>query len=249
MNKSQTVDTKEIEKFSQIADQWWDLNGKFKPLHKFNPIRVNYIKKKAQKHFGLIDDLRGLDVLDIGCGGGLLSEPMARFKANVTAIDASEKNISVASIHAKKSNLTINYQHTTVEELAAKNKIYDIILNMEVIEHVADYKLFLHQSCLMLKPGGLMFIATINRTIKSFLLAILGAEYILRWLPVGTHNWNKFLKPSEIEPYVNINGLLLEEIQGVSYNPLVDKWHLSNDMDVNYMMLISKQNEKPKSNS
>lgn len=249
MNNSQTVDKKEIEKFSQMADQWWDLNGKFKALHKFNPVRINYIKEKAQEHFKLKNDLQGLHVLDIGCGGGLLSEPMARFNATVTAIDASEKNINIASIHAKKSNLDINYLHTTVEELATKNLKYDIILNMEVIEHVADYKLFLTKSCIMLKPGGLMFIATINRTIKSYALAILGAEYILRWVPSGTHDWNKFLKPSEIEPYINNNGLSLKEIKGVSYNLLLDKWNLSSDLAVNYMMLISKKNEKPKSNS
>lgn len=240
MTKNLSVDPQEIEKFSKIADQWWDLQGKFKPLHKFNPTRIKYIKEKVQQHFGQ-DDLSGLEVLDIGCGGGLLSEPMCRLGANMTSIDASEKNIKTAQVHAENSGLQINYQCATAEELAGQDKKFDLILNMEVIEHVADVKSFMQACCSLLKPNGLMVVATLNRTLKSYALAIIGAEYILRWLPIGTHSWKKFLKPSEIKTIVTENGLSLKEMQGVSFNPLTDKWKRSNDINVNYMMLFTKK--------
>ncbi len=218
-----------------MADQWWDESGKFKPLHKFNPTRVSYIRDRLTEHFG---KLQGLDVLDIGCGGGLLCEPITRLGAKVTGIDASEKNIKIAAIHAENSGLDINYQCISAEEMAAKKKKFDVVLNMEVIEHVADVESFLAASCALVKPGGLMIVATLNRTVKSFALAIVGAEYVLRWLPRGTHDWKKFLKPSEIEAPISRGGLKLKEIQGVSYNPIKDSWNLSEDIDVNYMMLM-----------
>jgi 2-polyprenyl-6-hydroxyphenyl methylase/3-demethylubiquinone-9 3-methyltransferase len=239
MTKAKSIDESEIAKFSAMADEWWDLNGKFKPLHKFNPVRIAYIRDNVLSHFNK-DDFKGLSFLDIGCGGGLLSEPMARLGADVTSIDASEKNIKIASLHAQKSELDINYQCTSAEELATKSKKFDVVLNMEVIEHVADVEAFMQASCDLVKPGGLMFVATLNRTLKSYGLAIIGAEYILRWLPKGTHDWNKFLKPSEIDAHISNNAMKLKSLQGVSYNPLLDKWKLSDDLNVNYMMLTVK---------
>ncbi|PIR37669.1 MAG: bifunctional 3-demethylubiquinol 3-O-methyltransferase/2-polyprenyl-6-hydroxyphenol methylase [Alphaproteobacteria bacterium CG11_big_fil_rev_8_21_14_0_20_39_49] len=240
MTKSKSIDENEIAKFSAMADEWWDLNGKFKPLHKFNPVRIEYIRDNVLSHFDK-EGFKGLKFLDIGCGGGLLSEPMARLGADVTSIDASEKNIKIASLHAEQSGLKIDYQCTSAEELAKKGGKFDVVLNMEVIEHVANIGSFVQASADLLKPEGLMFIATLNRTLKSYALAIVGAEYILRWLPKGTHDWKKFLKPSEVEELASENGLKLKEIQGVSYNPLIDKWKLSDDVDVNYMMLFGKQ--------
>lgn len=234
-----SIDENEIAKFSVMADEWWDENGKFKPLHKFNPERIKYIRDNAVSHFR-IDSLNGLKILDIGCGGGLLSEPMARLGAEVTGIDASEKNIKIASLHAEKQGLNINYICTSAEDLAAKKKQFDIVLNMEVIEHVADVSSFMNASCDLLKPGGLMFIATINRTLKSFAFAIVGAEYILRWLPRGTHEWDRFLKPSEIEAHLSSNGLVLRKLDGMSYNPVKDLWSLSSDIGINYIMLAGK---------
>ena len=239
MTKAKSVDENEIAKFSAMADEWWDLNGKFKPLHKFNPVRISYIRDNVLSHFNK-EDFKGLNILDIGCGGGLLSEPMARLGADVTSIDASQKNIKIASLHSKQSELKIDYQCTSAEELAKKAKKFDVVLNMEVIEHVADVESFMQACCHLVKPGGLMFIATINRTIKSYALAIVGAEYVLRWLPKGTHDWNKFLKPSQVEEHIRNNGMGLQKLQGVSYNPLLDKWSLSSDVDVNYMMLSGK---------
>ncbi len=247
MVKSKSIDDSEIAKFSAMADEWWDESGKFKPLHKLNPTRVGYVRDKVCEYFeitGKSEVFKGLDILDIGCGGGLLCEPMQRLGANVTGIDASEKNIKIASLHAEKLGLAIDYQCTSVEQLAEKDKKYDVVLNMEVIEHVADVRGFLEASANCLKPGGLMFIATLNRTAKSFTFAILGAEYILRWLPVGTHSWEKFLKPSEIEPHLTASGLKIKELQGVSYNPISDKWNLSEDLAVNYMMVFKRPKKK-----
>jgi 2-polyprenyl-6-hydroxyphenyl methylase/3-demethylubiquinone-9 3-methyltransferase len=241
MKKAQSIDENEIAKFSAMADQWWDLNGKFKPLHKFNPVRIGYVRDHIKSHFNR-EDCEGITLLDIGCGGGLLSEPMARQGMDVTAIDASEKNIKIASLHAEKSDLKIDYRCTSAEELATTGIQFDVVLNMEVIEHVADVESFLKASCGLAKPNGIMILATLNRTIKSYALAIVGAEYVLKWLPKGTHDWNKFLKPSEIEPHLRNNGMNLQKIQGVSYNPLQDEWGLSSDIDVNYMMLINKLN-------
>lgn len=234
-----TIDPSEIAKFSAMADEWWDEGGKFKPLHKFNPTRIAYIKDKITAHFRK-SDLKGLDIVDIGCGGGLLSEPMARLGANITGVDASEKNINIASIHAKNVGLSIYYKCGSAEELADSGKKFDVVLNMEVIEHVADVPAFLTACSRLVKPDGIMFIATLNRTVKSYALAIVGAEYVLGWLPRGTHDWKKFLKPSEINTELEKNGMELKEIQGVSYNPVMDKWGLSDDIKVNYMMVAGR---------
>lgn len=234
-----SINPLEVEKFSKIADEWWSLDGKFKPLHRLNPVRIEYILKTA-KNFLHKDTLSGLDILDIGCGGGLLCEPMCKYGANVTGIDASAKNIQVASLHAQKSDLDIDYICTSAEELAATGVQFDIVLNMEVIEHVADVASFMEASCKLVKPGGIMIIATLNRTIKSFALAIVGAEYILGWLPRGTHNWEKFLKPSQINAHLEKNQMSLKEMKGVSLNALKNEWHISEDIAVNYMMCAVK---------
>ena len=197
-----TINKDEINKFTKMADEWWDINGKFKPLHMFNPIRIEYILDIASKHFNFKinnqKSLNGLKILDIGCGGGLISEPMTRLGAEVTGIDASAKNIEIAKLHAKKNNLKINYLNTEPEKLNLKNE-FDIILNLEVVEHVENLNLYLESCQKLLKPKGLMFTATLNKTLTSFIKAIIGAEYILRWLPIGTHDWNKFIKPNELE--------------------------------------------------
>ncbi|MCF8468816.1 MAG: bifunctional 2-polyprenyl-6-hydroxyphenol methylase/3-demethylubiquinol 3-O-methyltransferase UbiG [Sneathiella sp.] len=245
---AKSVDPDEIANFTAMADEWWDETGKFKPLHKFNPIRIGYIRDQVIRHFGLQADnaivklkpFSGLRFLDIGCGGGLLSEPMARLGAEVVAADASEKNIKIASLHAEKSGLTIDYRHTTAEDLATVGEKFDVILNMEVIEHVADIDGFVSACVSLLKPGGIMFIATLNRTAKSFALAIVGAEYVLRWLPKGTHNWKKFLKPSEVAKCVRNEGLIVRDIAGASYNPFEDRWRLSKDLSVNYLLCAVK---------
>ncbi len=237
-SQAKSIDLVEVEKFSAIADEWWNESGKFKPLHKINPVRISYILESI-KNSG--KEIQNLSILDIGCGGGLLCEPLARLGAKVTGVDASEKNINIASIHAEKQGLEINYIATSVEELAKKKKRYDLILNMEVIEHVADVDSFLESSAKLLKKDGLMFIATLNRTVKSYAFAIIGAEYILRWLPKNTHDWNKFLKPSEIEKKLRNCEISLKELKGMSYNPVKDSWKLSDDIDVNYIMLAKKE--------
>ncbi len=241
---AKSVDPVEIANFEAMAEEWWDENGKFKPLHKFNPIRIGYVRDTVISHFGLQTDdavvklkpFAGLKVLDIGCGGGLLSEPMARLGADVIAADASRKNIQIASLHAEKSGLNIDYRHTTAEELAATGEKFDIILNMEVIEHVADIDGFVEACAAMLKPGGIMFVATLNRTAKSFAFAIVGAEYVLRWLPKGTHSWKKFLKPSEVARLARNNGLAVKDVAGATYNPFEDRWHISKDLSINYLL-------------
>ncbi len=245
---AKSVDPQEIANFAAMADEWWDETGKFKPLHKFNPIRIGYIRDQIIQHFNIesgdnttpLKPLKGLRLLDIGCGGGLLSEPMARLGAEVVSADASETNINVASLHAEKSGLKIDYRHTTAEDLADAGEQFDVILNMEVIEHVADLEAFANACCTMLKPGGIMFVATLNRTMKSYALAIVGAEYILRWLPRGTHNWKKFLKPSEVVHLVRAGGLDVKHMTGATYNPLNDSWSLSRDFDVNYMLCATR---------
>ena len=245
---SKSVDPQEISNFAAMADEWWDEGGKFKPLHKFNPIRIGFIRDQVVTHFHLgetndappLKPLKGLRLLDIGCGGGLLSEPMARMGAEVIAADASQTNIEVASLHAEKGGIQIDYRHTTAEDLADSGEKFDIILNMEVIEHVADVEGFSAACCSMLKPGGIMFVATLNRTMKSYALAIVGAEYVLRWLPRGTHNWKKFLRPSEVVKLLRQNNLTIMEMTGASYNPLEDDWYLSKDLNVNYMLTATK---------
>ena len=237
-----TVNQKEIEKFSKMADEWWDPNGKFKPLHKFNPIRIKYIKENIINNFKIEakeNPLRNIKILDIGCGGGLLSEPMTKLGATVTGIDASPKNIEIAKLHAKKNKLKINYINCSPEKLPEQEK-FDVILNMEIVEHVEDISLFLKSCSQFLKKEGLMFIATINKTLKSYMFAIIGAEYILRWLPIGTHEWEKFVKPDELKKELLNNGLVLEKLDGVKFNPIKNEWFLSKDTSVNYISKFVK---------
>ena len=240
--KNNTINKKEIEKFSKIAEEWWNPEGKFKPLHKFNPIRISYIKENIIKTFHLElnkTPLKNIKILDIGCGGGLLSEPMCRLGADVTGIDASDKNINVAKIHSKKNNLKINYICSSPEKFNVKNK-FDVILNMEIVEHVEDVNFFLKSCSNLLKKDGIMFIATLNRTLKSYLFAIIGAEYVLRWLPIGTHEWEKFLKPEELISELKKNNLKLDRLDGMKFNILTDKWSVSNDKSINYIMKFIK---------
>lgn len=242
--KATTIDQEDVDRFSAMAAEWWDPTGKFKPLHKFNPVRLKYIRKTVVEHFELDEKAAkpfdGLRLLDIGCGGGLLSEPMARLGADVVGADASEKNIEIAKIHAGQSELKIDYRATTSEALAAKGEKFDIILNMEVVEHVADVDLFLKSCADMVKPGGIMFVATINRTTKARALAIFMAENVLRWLPRGTHEYDKLVKPSEIDAALADTGVQVFDRSGVFYNPLADEWRLSSDMDVNYMVVAKR---------
>ena len=222
--KNNTINKEEIEKFSKIAEEWWNPLGKFKPLHKFNPIRISYIKKKLNK----------TKILDIGCGGGLLSEPMCRLGADVTGIDASKKNIQVAKLHAQKSNLKIKYISTSPENFKTNIK-FDVILNMEIIEHVEDVSFFLKSCSSLLKKGGIMFIATINKTLKSYIFAIIGAEYILQWLPIGTHKWEKFVSPNDLINISKKYNLNLENLDGMKFNIIKDEWSLSDDKTINYI--------------
>ncbi len=240
--KSNTINKKEIEKFTKMADEWWNPNGKFKPLHKFNPIRIEYIRDKSIKHFKIKNKslpLKNLNILDIGCGGGLLSEPMTKLGGIVTGIDASNKNIQIANIHAKKKDLKITYQCASPENFKS-NKKFDIILNMEIVEHVNDVNFFIKKSSEHLKKNGIMFVATLNKTLKSYLFAILGAEYILRWLPIGTHEWDKFVKPETLIDISKKNFLNLQNIDGMTYNPITDQWKLSSDKSVNYIIQLKK---------
>ncbi len=239
-----TIDENEVEKFSKIADEWWDANGKFKPLHKFNPIRLNFFKQEICKFFDrdekLLTPLDGLKILDIGCGGGLVAEPISRLGAELVAIDASQKNINVAKIHAEKSDLKIDYKCISAEDLASQNQQFDVVLALEIIEHVADVEKFIEACAKLLKPNGLLFVATLNRTAKSLLMAKFGVEYILRWLPIGTHDWRKFLKPSEIENIAKNQQIRLQKIQGFSYNLLKDQWSFSADLSINYCLIFKK---------
>ena len=237
-----TINKKEIEKFSKIAAEWWDPNGKFKPLHKFNPVRIKYIKDNIIKKFNLNSSnkpLKTINILDIGCGGGLLSEPMSRLGANVVGIDASKKNIEVAKFHAKKNKLKINYICASPEILKIQKK-FDVILGMEIVEHVEDINFFIKKSSELLKKNGLMFIATLNKTLKSYMFAIVGAEYILKWLPIGTHDWNKFIKPDELIKITKINNLKLEKLDGMNFDLLTNEWNLSSNNSVNYIAKFKK---------
>ena len=240
--KNITVNKKEIDKFSKLATEWWDPNGKFKPLHKFNPVRLDYIKRSILEKLKKNDvnsQLKDIRILDIGCGGGLLCEPLTRLGAKVVGIDASEKNIKIAKTHAKKSGLKINYFCASPENFIFREK-FDVILNMEIIEHVDNVNLFLKESSKFLKKNGIMFIATLNKTLKSYVFAIVGAEYILRWLPIGTHDWNMFIKPDKLEQICKKNSLALDELLGVKYNVFSRDWNLSSDSDVNYMARFKK---------
>ena len=238
-----TINKEEIQKFSNLANEWWDVNGKFKPLHMFNPIRIEYILDEISKHFqisrGEKNFLQNLEILDIGCGGGLISEPMANLGGNVTGIDAAEKNIKVASLHSKKSNLKINYLNKSPEQLIVKKK-FDIILNLEIVEHVNNVDLYLKSCSNLLKKNGLMFTATINRTLMSYVKAIIGAEYILRWLPIGTHDWNKFIKPEELEKKLIDKEFKTKDLKGLEFNPILGKWKKSNNLSVNYIICSTK---------
>ena len=239
-----TINTEEVEKFGRLADEWWDPKGKFKPIHKFNPVRLAYIREHALSHFGKDGSARrplaGLRALDIGCGGGLLCEPLARLGATVVGADAAERNIAVARLHAAQSDLAIDYRATTSEALAAAGEKFDIVLNMEVVEHVDNVPLYMKSCADLVAPSGLIFTATINRTLRALGLAIFGAEYVLRWLPRGTHSYEKFLTPDEIRALLTRNGLKVTDQTGVVYHPLADDWRMSPDMGVNYMVLAEK---------
>ncbi len=238
-----TINKEEIQKFSNLAEEWWDVKGKFKPLHMFNPIRIDYITSKIKNHFKIEKDnpifLKNLQILDIGCGGGLISEPMARLGAAVTGIDASKKNIEVAKIHAKKSNLKIDYLNRSPEQLNELEK-FDVILNLEIVEHVEDVNLYIKSCHKLLKKGGIMFTATLNRTFTSYIKAIIGAEYLLRWLPIGTHDWNKFIKPEELEKYLFKEKFTSIDVSGFELSPISFKWRKSKNLSVNYIICSEK---------
>ena len=239
-----TLDPEEIERFSRIADEWWDPLGKFRPLHQLNPVRLQFIRDETCRHFGkdskAPSPLKGLEILDIGCGGGLLCEPMSRLGANVTGVDPAEKTIEAASGHARDMGLDIDYRATRAEELLEAGEQFDIVVNMEVIEHVPDVTAFLKVCAGLVKPGGLMLASTLNRTLKSYGLAIIGAEYIMRWLPTGTHQWQRFVTPDELEEALIAAGLTDIGQTGMSYNPFDGKWTLGTDMDVNYLASAKK---------
>ncbi|HAT08170.1 MAG TPA: bifunctional 3-demethylubiquinol 3-O-methyltransferase/2-polyprenyl-6-hydroxyphenol methylase [Rhodobiaceae bacterium] len=239
-----TIDPNELAKFTAMAEDWWNPLGQFKPLHKFNPTRLAYIREKLCTHFDRDSHadkpLQGLRLLDIGCGGGLLSEPMARLGADVVGADAAEANVKTAVLHAEQQGLTVDYRAITAEQLAVEGETFDAILNMEVIEHVADPQAFMNACGQLMKPDAIMFLATLNRTVKAFALAIVGAEYVLRWLPRGTHEWDKFITPKELGDMAEKAGLEFFTSTGVSFNPLTDKWRQSGDMSVNYMGVARK---------
>jgi len=237
-----SINKKEIEKFSRIAEDWWNPNGKFKPLHNFNPVRIKYIKDNIVKDFdikNLKKPFKNLKILDIGCGGGLLSEPMCRLGASVVGIDASEKNIKVAKFHAKENKLNIDYKVASPEKLKTKAK-FDVILNMEIVEHVEDINFFIKESSKLLRKNGVMFIATLNKTLKSYAFAIIGAEYILKWLPIGTHDWEKFIKPEDLVDISKQHNLILKKLDGMKFNILNNSWKVSRDTSVNYITKFLK---------
>ena len=240
--KKDTINKKEIDKFSKLADEWWDPEGKFKPLHNFNPVRLRYIKDTITKKFGVKSEklpLKDIKILDIGCGGGLLSEPLSRLGATVTGIDASDKNIKIAKTHLNQSKLDIDYYCSSPEKFITKEK-FDVALNMEIVEHVDNVDFFLLKSSELLKKNGLMFIATLNKTLKSYAFAIIGAEYILKWLPIGTHDWEKFIKPNDLINIAKKNNLSSKKLDGMKFNILDDSWKVSNDTSVNYIIIFTK---------
>ncbi|MGE0422533.1 MAG: bifunctional 2-polyprenyl-6-hydroxyphenol methylase/3-demethylubiquinol 3-O-methyltransferase UbiG [Reyranellaceae bacterium] len=245
-----TVDAGEIERFSRIAEEWWDEDGKFAPLHRLNPARIGFVRDRIAAHYGRdpLDfgpdgrgPLRDLTILDIGCGGGLVCEPMARLGADITGIDAAERNIGVARLHAGRMGLTIDYRAATAEAVRDQGIRYDAVLALEIVEHVADVDLFLACCADLVKPGGVLVLSTLNRTTKAFALAVVGAEYVMRWLPRGTHDWRKFLKPSEVARGLRAAGLSVEELAGIVYSPITGRWRIDpHDLDVNYMLLATK---------
>ena len=240
-----TINKEEIQKFENIANDWWNPEGKFKPIHKFNPVRISFIVDVLKSHFNLKHQssipLKNLKILDLGCGGGLLSEPMARLGAQVTGLDASKNNIRIAQSHALKNKLKINYIHGSIEKTNFKTP-FDVILNMEIIEHVNNVDLFIKSCRKNIKNNGVMFVATLNRTLKSYLFAIIGAEYVLRWLPIGTHDWNKFITPNELNGIANKNKFKNIKTKGVVFSPLTSKWSLNSDQNVNYISVFSSDN-------
>jgi 2-polyprenyl-6-hydroxyphenyl methylase / 3-demethylubiquinone-9 3-methyltransferase len=242
--RASTVDETEVARFSALSAEWWDPRGKMAVLHKFNPVRLRFIKEAVCRHFGRddkrLDALAGLRILDIGCGGGILSEPLARLQAEVVGADPSHTNIEAAKLHAAEADVTVDYRATTAEALADDRERFEVVLAMEVVEHVVDLNLFVRRCAEMVKPGGLMITATLNRTLKSFALAIVGAEYVLRWLPRGTHQWDKFVTPNELEAALERHGLAVVDETGVIYNLVADRWQLSTDMDVNYMVVAER---------
>jgi 2-polyprenyl-6-hydroxyphenyl methylase/3-demethylubiquinone-9 3-methyltransferase len=241
---SASVDQREVERFARLAEEWWDSNGKFRPLHHFNPVRLSFIREIAADHLGrdrrALRPFDGLSLLDIGCGGGLLSEPMARLGFQVTGADASEKNVRAAQAHAEQQDLPLQYVLATAEMLMEQGRQFDVVLNMEVVEHVADVDAFLGACARLVSPGGLMFVGTLNRTLKSLMLAKFGAEYVLRWLPAGTHDWNRFVTPAELRRSLEHAGLSIRRLQGVVFDPLRWEWRLSGDTDVNYMVVAGR---------
>lgn len=244
-----SVDPAEVARFAAMAEEWWDPHGKFRPLHRLNPTRLAFIRDRAAAHFGrdakAPEPFAGLRLLDVGCGGGLLCEPMARLGAEVVGIDAAERNVKIARAHATAAGLDIDYRHASAEALAAHGESFDLVLNMEVVEHVADTDSFLGACCRLMRPGGAMVLATLNRTPQSFALAIIGAEYVLRWLPRGTHDWRKFVRPSELEAALARHGADVVARTGVAYNPLTDGWRLSDDLSVNYMVFAAAGGKAP----
>ena len=240
--KKITINKKEIDKFSKLAEEWWDPNGKFKPLHNFNPVRLKYIKDSIVKKYKNNDKkrpLKNIRILDIGCGGGLLCEPLSKLGAEVVGIDASEKNIKIAKLHSRENNLKINYFCASPENFKIKGK-FDVILNMEIVEHVENVNFFLNQSTKFLKKEGLMFVATLNKTLKSFFFAIIGAEYVLRWLPIGTHDWDMFIEPKKLINICKNNNLVLRDLFGVKYNLINNDWEVSKDTSINYLAKFEK---------
>lgn len=244
-DRTGSVDADEVARFNALAADWWNPRGSMAPLHVFNPVRLGYIRDKAAAHFHLDGTSRrplaGKRLLDVGCGGGILSEPMARLGAAVTGLDPAEGNISVAKLHAEEAELAIDYRAEAVEEVVARGETFDIVLAMEVVEHVTDVPAFVKSCCAAVAPGGLLFMATLNRTMKSYVLAIVGAEYILRWLPRGTHDWNKFVAPHELEAAIAAGGFSVSDLVGVVYNPLTGAWRESSDTDVNYMLMAERR--------
>ena len=239
-----TVDSDEIARFAAMAAEWWDPDGKFRPLHRFNPVRLGYLRDRLVAHFGgdvrSLRPLAGLSILDVGCGGGLIAEPLARMGADVVGIDASDRNVRIAAAHAEDGGLAIDYRHAAVEDLAAGGERFDAVLALEVVEHVADLGLFLAGCAAVCRPGGALVLATLNRTPKSWLFAIVGAEYVLRWLPRGTHDWRRFVRPSELAAGLGAAGARIADIAGVAYDPLRDDWRLGRDVAVNYMAFAVK---------
>ena len=246
MNSStSTIDHEEVQQFADIASEWWDYNGKFRPLHVLSPTRLGYINEQICEHFKLNNKTpscyKGLQLLDIGCGGGLVAEPLARLGGDVTAIDPAKENIQAARLHAQEEELDINYRSIRVEDLAEEGVSFDVVLLLEVVEHVPDVAEFVKICTSLVRPGGIIILSTLNRTLKSYALAIVGAEYILRWVPTGTHQWNRFVTPDELTHAVEKSGLSVIDKRGMTYNPIKDQWQLSHDMDVNYFLTSHKE--------